>query len=113
LNDSNNERSPLIKNHVNGISPPSYYNEAVRSDRHSVCIVESDTDEPVLESLYCQNFSHGDHHHHRHHHQTSPSDNQSEQLMQIGIQTALAISIHKFPGMVYNLIIVTQTYTFQ
>ncbi|CAI2190165.1 18153_t:CDS:2 [Funneliformis geosporum] len=91
--ESHDEMSPLLKNHVDRISSPlydedsnHYYNETACSDRHSVYMVEN---EPDLESLCCHD-SHDDH-------QPINADPENEQIMRIGIQTALAISIHKFP----------------
>ncbi|PKY47895.1 Zinc/iron permease [Rhizophagus irregularis] len=90
MNDCpHNERSPLLKNNVNHMNGIPYCIE----DGCSVCIVESDTEEPVVESLFCPDSSHDVHHSHPPH----SSNDQSNQLMRIGIQTALAISIHKFP----------------
>ncbi|GBC01835.1 hypothetical protein RclHR1_04350011 [Rhizophagus clarus] len=85
---SQNERSPLLKNHINHMNEIPYC-----IDGCSVCIPESDTEEPVDEPLFCQDSSHDDHHSHS----IVSSNDQSNQLMRIGIQTALAISIHKFP----------------
>ncbi|CAG8579562.1 7899_t:CDS:2 [Funneliformis caledonium] len=69
-NDSHDERSPLLRNHMDGISSPLYdvesndcYNETACSERHSVCMVENDTREPDLESL-CYHDSHDDQHIH-------------------------------------------------
>jgi len=106
-NGSHDERSPLLINHMDRMSSPLYVesnsrcNEATCSDRHSVCMVENDTEEPLLESLYCENS-------HDHHANIHQNDQESEQLMRIGIQTALAISIHKFPGIFFffNLVII-------
>jgi ZIP family zinc transporter len=89
---SHDERSPLLKNNMNHMNEIPYCIE----DECSVCIVESDTEGPVVESLFCQDSSHNNHHSHI----SSHSNNDQSQLMGIGIQTALAISIHKFPGMV-------------
>ncbi|RIA98731.1 ZIP zinc transporter-domain-containing protein [Glomus cerebriforme] len=105
---SHDEGSPLLKNNTNKIL---YCNDDACSDRLSVYIVE---EQPSLESLYHRDFSRIDHHHHHHHPHSHPhhhphhhiKSDQDQQLMRVGIQTALAISIHKFPGI--NLTIVTQ-----
>ncbi|CAG8795041.1 24205_t:CDS:2, partial [Cetraspora pellucida] len=103
--DNLNEDSPLLKNHLDertdDISKNSYcniqdFNEANSSDRHAVFVVDSDTDEPAIPSAH----GHCDrdfHHHHDLQNPHSRSDQENAKLMQIGIQTALAISIHKFP----------------
>jgi hypothetical protein len=83
-------------------------NGAGCANERSVCIVESDSDEAVLEE-YLFNQHHHDHgvlSGNGHHHNSCNSSRKSGketgetkiQFMHIGIQTALAISIHKFPG---------------
>ncbi|CAG8670306.1 7376_t:CDS:1, partial [Racocetra fulgida] len=57
------------------------------SDRHAI-FVDSDSDESSNSS---------DHHDLQNPPHSRP-DHENAKLMQIGIQTALAISIHKFPG---------------
>ncbi|CAG8567346.1 4120_t:CDS:2 [Dentiscutata heterogama] len=107
LVDSHNENTPLLKNHFDehtaDTSKDDYcnlqnirnFNEADSSESHPIFVVDSDTDESSIPSGDRDNC----HHHHNHDLQNShsKSDQENAKLMQIGIQTALAISIHKFP----------------
>ncbi|RIB18950.1 Zinc/iron permease [Gigaspora rosea] len=92
-----NENTPLLKDPLGGqttaVSKDDYcnlqnigdFNEADSSEGHSI-----DIDESSISS------DHG-HHHHDLQNTHSKSDQENAKLMQIGIQTAIAISIHKFP----------------
>ncbi|RHZ75736.1 hypothetical protein Glove_209g89 [Diversispora epigaea] len=114
------EQSPLLSNRMISESIDfnnNKYNNEFNGDNDNddsehdtVCFVDSDTDDSKVPSLesFCnhdQPHPHDNHlnqqhplnNHHHHHNYPKDQDQDQKQLMRIGIQTALAISVHKFP----------------